>query len=84
MFLSSRLMSEMALTADRLVIIGRGRLIAETTVADFLAGGDGGFVRVRTPQSAALAELLRSRGATVAEPDPDTLRITGATSDTVG
>ncbi|MGW7406162.1 ATP-binding cassette domain-containing protein [Streptomyces sp. NPDC054833] len=83
-FLSSHLMSEMALTADRLVIIGRGRLIAETSIADFLASGDSGFVRVRTPQSAALAQLLRSHGASVAEPAPDTLQITGATSDTVG
>ena len=41
--LSSHLMSEMAMTADRLVIIGRGRLIAQATMADFLAAGSGGF-----------------------------------------
>jgi ABC-2 type transport system ATP-binding protein len=82
-FLSSHLMSEMALTADRLVVIGRGRLIAQTTVADFL-GGPGGFVRVRSPQNARLLPLLRRRG-TGAEVQADgTLRITGATSDEVG
>src|SRR6266581_3310477 len=52
--LSSHLMSEMAMTADRLVIIGRGRLIAQTTIKDFLAGGPGNFVQVRSPQSSAL------------------------------
>ncbi|MFD4976572.1 ABC transporter ATP-binding protein [Streptomyces sp. NPDC058424] len=82
--LSSHLMSEMALTADRLVIIGRGRLIAQMSVEDFLASGDGHFVRVRTPQCAALAGLVRDRGATVDEAGPDTLRITGITSETVG
>ncbi|MEV5530198.1 ABC transporter ATP-binding protein [Streptomyces prunicolor] len=82
-FLSSHLMSEMALTADRLVIIGRGRLIAETTVADFL-DGSGGFVRVRSPQSDRLLPLLRERRATVEVQAGDTLRITGVSSDEVG
>src|SRR6266566_3598398 len=48
--LSSHLMSEMAVTANRLIIIGRGRLITQTTVEDFLSTGSGGFVRVRSPQ----------------------------------
>jgi ABC-2 type transport system ATP-binding protein len=83
-FLSSHLMSEMALTADRLIIIGRGRLIAQTTVTDFLSGGSGSFVRARSPQASALAVLLETRGAAVARQDGDTLRITGTTSDAVG
>ncbi len=83
-FLSSHLMSEMSLTADRLIIIGRGRLIAQTTVADFLSSGAGSFVRVRSPQAGALAALLKARGAAVAPQAGDTLRITGATSDAVG
>ena len=83
-FLSSHLMSEMALTADRLIIIGRGRLITQTTVADFLDGGAGGSVRARSPQAAALAAALRAAGATIAGQDGDTLTITGASSDTVG
>jgi ABC-2 type transport system ATP-binding protein len=82
--LSSHLMSEMSLTADRLVIIGRGRLITQATVADFLAGGAGGPVRARSPQAAGLAAVLRARGATITGQDGDTLTITGTTSDTIG
>src|SRR3984893_142239 len=63
--LSSHLMSEMAMTADRLVIIGRGRLIAEASMAQFLAAGSGRSVTVRSPQARALAALLTARGATV-------------------
>jgi ABC-2 type transport system ATP-binding protein len=83
-FLSSHLMTEMSLTADRLIIIGRGRLIAQTTVADFLENGSGNFVRARSPQSYELAALLEARGAAVSRPAGDTLRITGVSSDTVG
>ena len=82
--LSSHLMSEMALTADRLIIIGRGRLIAQTAMADFLDGGAGGSVRARSPQAAALAAALRGSGATIASRDGDTLTVTGASSGTVG
>lgn len=82
--LSSHLMSEIALTVDRLMIIGRGRLITETPIADFLVGGEGGYVRVRSPEADALAGLLRARGATVEEQGPQGLRITGASSDEVG
>ena len=49
MLVSSHLMSEMAITADHLVVIGRGRLIAETSVDEFIARSSGQFVRVRTP-----------------------------------
>ena len=83
-FLSSHLMSEMSLTADRLIIIGRGRLIAQTTVADFLSSGAGSFVRARSPQARVLAALLEARGAAVARQAGDALRITGAASDAVG
>jgi ABC-2 type transport system ATP-binding protein len=83
-FLSSHLMSEMSVTADRLIIIGRGRLIAQASVEDFLNGGPGSYVRVRSPQGGALASMLEAHGAAV-EGQPDgTLRITGATPDTVG
>ena len=83
-FLSSHLMSEMSMTADRLIIIGRGRLIAQTTVKDFLNAGSGGFVRVRSPQASALAKLLATRGAAVARQAEDTLSITGATGEAIG
>ena len=82
--LSSHLMSEMAVTADRLIIIGRGRLIAQTTVEDFLSTGSGGFVRVRSPQASALAALLTAQGATVTRHAEQALAITGATSDAIG
>jgi ABC-2 type transport system ATP-binding protein len=82
--LSSHLMSEMALTADRLIVIGRGRLITQTSVADFLNGDGGGFVRARSAQAEPLAALLRARGATVVREEQDTLRITGADLDVVG
>ena len=48
-FVSSHLMSEMALTADHLIVIGRGRLIADTSVEDFIRRSSGGYVRVRSP-----------------------------------
>jgi ABC-2 type transport system ATP-binding protein len=83
-FLSSHLMSEMAVTADRLIIIGRGRLIVQTTVKDFLNAGSGGFVRVRSPQASALAKLLAARGASVVSQTGDTLSITGVTGEAIG
>jgi len=82
--LSSHLMSEMAMTADRLVVIGRGRLIAEATMADFLAAGPGGSVTVRSPQARALAALLTARGATVTRQDADTLAVAGTTPEAIG
>jgi ABC-2 type transport system ATP-binding protein len=77
-FLSSHLMSEVSLTADRLIIIGRGRLITETTIDELLRGTDGASeaVRARSPQAGQLA--------TVTSGDGGTLTITGATSDAVG
>jgi ABC-2 type transport system ATP-binding protein len=81
---SSHLMSEMAITADRLIIIGRGRLIAQTTVEDLLKDGSGSFVRVRSPQSDTLATLLEAQGAAVARQADCTLRITGTTPEVVG
>jgi ABC-2 type transport system ATP-binding protein len=83
-FVSSHLMSEMSITADRLVIIGRGRLIAETTVEEFLKGGTGNFVRVRSPAADQLARLLKAKGiAAVRDPD-GALSVTGASLEVVG
>src|SRR5690348_4245533 len=82
--LSSHLMSEMAMTADRLVIIGRGRLIAQASMADFLAAGSGGTVTVRSPQAARLAALLIARGTTVNRQDGDALAVTGTTPEATG
>ncbi len=60
-FGSSHLMSEMALTAAQLVVIGRGRLITDTTVEKFAARAGGTTVTVRTPQAARLRELRPTR-----------------------
>ena len=82
--LSSHLMSEMAITADRLLIIGRGRLIADTTVEALLAANSGAFVQVRTPETANLAALLEASGATVDHRPDHSLRVTGSTSKAIG
>jgi ABC-2 type transport system ATP-binding protein len=82
--LSSHLMSEMAVTADRLVIIGRGRLIAQATMAGFLAAGTGGSVTVRSPQAGELAALLTAHGATVTRQDGGTLAVTGSAPEEIG
>ncbi|WP_051857714.1 ABC transporter ATP-binding protein [Streptomyces cellulosae] len=74
---SSHLMSELEDTADHLVVIGRGRLIADTTVADLLAAASGDRVRLRTDSRAQAMELLAREGATVAVVDRDTLTVSG-------
>ncbi len=69
-FVSSHLMSEMALTADHLVVIGRGRLIADQPVAEFVAQSSRASVRVRTPRPGQLTAAVVEAGATVhTEPD---------------
>jgi len=82
-FVSSHLMSEMALTADHLVVIGRGRLIADVSTAEFIAGGSTNHVRVRSPQQADLAALLRSRGIDTI-PVESYLELRGVTCEQVG
>jgi ABC-2 type transport system ATP-binding protein len=66
-FVSSHLMSEMENTADHLLVIGRGRLISDCTVAEFIAANSRQSVRVRTPQPAALATVVTTAGGTVRE-----------------
>src|SRR4051812_23883620 len=62
-FVSSHLMSEMSLTADHLIVIGRGRLIADASVDTFIAMASAQIVRVRTPDAARFADLLGDRAA---------------------
>jgi ABC-2 type transport system ATP-binding protein len=83
-FVSSHLMSEMSLTADHLIVIGRGKLIADTSVADFLAGASKQLVHVRTPQSAALREILAGLGGTVSDTDAGLLEVAGLTAEQIG
>ncbi|MCM3885622.1 ABC transporter ATP-binding protein [Frankia sp. R82] len=83
-FLSSHLMSEMALTATHLVVVGRGRLIAETTVAEVIAGASPAAVHVRTPDASALRSVLGGVGVTITATSADTLDVTGHTSEQIG
>lgn len=85
-FVSSHLMTEMQLTADRLVVIGRGRLLADAPIDEVIAGS-AVAVRVRSPQPAGLAALagrLTAAGATVEPAGPDELTVTGATVERIG
>jgi len=82
--ISSHLMSEMALTADELVVIGRGRLITQGSVADVIRGSSLNGVRVVTPDADRLAASLRAAGATVTPVDHETLSIRGMECRDVG
>jgi ABC-2 type transport system ATP-binding protein len=86
-FVSSHLMSEMAQTATRLVVVGRGRLIADTTVDEFIAQASHHSVTVRTPEAARLRDLLQGSVSTVITADislPDVLEIDGLTAEHIG
>jgi ABC-2 type transport system ATP-binding protein len=84
-FVSSHLLAEMANTADRLVVIGRGKLIASTTVGEFVAGSGAESVIVRSPQLDTLGELLSDSGIEVnAEPDGSALSVRGAAIEVIG
>ena len=83
-FVSSHLMSEMALTATRLVVIGRGRLIADTTVEEFVSRAGGMSVTVRTPEVAELRALLLGPDITVTSDASDVLQVRGLTAEQIG
>ncbi|MEA2340271.1 MAG: type transport system ATP-binding protein [Solirubrobacteraceae bacterium] len=84
-FLSSHLMSEMALTAEHLVIVGRGRLIADTTVEEVVRQASlDGAVRVRTPDAAALRDALAAEGVSVQSSERDVLDVHGVASERIG
>ena len=83
-FVSSHLMSEMAMTAEHLIVIGRGKLIADTGVEEFIAGTARDTVRVRTTDPEGLATLLRAPDVTVASDQDGALTVTGLTTDRVG
>jgi ABC-2 type transport system ATP-binding protein len=83
-FVSSHLLSEMALMADELVVIGKGRMIASGPVADFVKNARTGAVLVRTPQATELAALLTGRQGVTVEPEPEGLRVTGLEAQAIG
>jgi ABC-2 type transport system ATP-binding protein len=83
-FVSSHLMSEMALTADHLIVVGRGRLIADTSVDEFVSRASGNVVRVRSPQAGDLSSLLAATGVTIVAVEPGLLEVTGLTAPQIG
>jgi len=83
-FVSSHLMSEMENTADHLLVIGRGKLIADCTVAEFIAANSQQTVRVRTPQPDLLAKLATAAGARISDDGDGSMVITGLDASRVG
>jgi ABC-2 type transport system ATP-binding protein len=83
-FISSHLMSEMALTADHLLVIGRGRVLADCSMSDFIADHAASFVRVRSPQPGEVADVLRRQGLDVAMHEDDELRVQGLDPAAIG
>ncbi|MGG7465219.1 ATP-binding cassette domain-containing protein [Plantibacter sp. YIM 135347] len=82
--LSSHLMSEMEQTADRIIVMGRGRVIADGSLHDIVADTAGASVLVRSPQVGALVEMLTGRGAHVSDGGDGAVRVTGTPIDAVG
>src|SRR5690242_8965867 len=78
-FVSSHLMSEMALTADHLIVIGRGKLIADTSVEDFIAHASAKVVLVRSPDITRLQERLAGEGVTFTSAAGGALEVHGLT-----
>ncbi len=84
-FVSSHLMSEMALTADHLIVVGKGKLIADASTADIIQRSSVNSVLVRSPATARLAEVLTNAGADVRVDLPDqVLHVTGVGAARVG
>ena len=81
---SSHLMSEMALTADHLIVVGRGRVLADCTTAEFIAQASPAVVRVRSPDASHLRELLLAEGVTIGSDEPGVLEVAGLTTDAIG
>ncbi len=81
---SSHLISEMALTADHVIVIGRGRIITQASVAELVATSSHNYVRVRSPQQDRLAGLLRADGMEVSETADVALAVKGTEASTIG
>ncbi|TFB63535.1 ATP-binding cassette domain-containing protein [Cryobacterium sp. Hz7] len=82
--LSSHMMSEMALTADHLIMLGRGKMIVNAPVSEIIGMASTHRVRVRTPQSAQLAALLAQPDVTVTTGEPDLLEVAGISAGDIG
>jgi ABC-2 type transport system ATP-binding protein len=83
-FVSSHLMSEMESTAQDIIVIGRGKLIAQTTIDQFITENSTGTVKVRTPQVDALAQAVAAAGGTATSGGDETLVVQGLSTDQVG
>jgi ABC-2 type transport system ATP-binding protein len=83
-FLSSHLMSEMALTADHVIVVGKGRLLRDQSMAEFITDASTDVVRVRSPEPQRLADLLAADGALVRPVDRGAIEVAGRTSEQIG
>ncbi len=83
-FVSSHLMSEMENTADHLIVVGRGELIADCTMAEFIARSSGAAVKVRTPAPDSLVLAVAAKGGQASADADGTLLVRGLTTDQVG
>jgi ABC-2 type transport system ATP-binding protein len=83
-FLSSHLMSEMAQTADHLIVIGRGRIIADAPIQEILDGKGQARTRVRTEDPAALMNALAGNGVSLRAPERELIEVTGLDARTIG
>ncbi|MFJ2649686.1 ABC transporter ATP-binding protein [Streptomyces sp. NPDC087420] len=83
-FVSSHLMSEMALTADHLIVIGQGRLLANTSMAQFIHDNSRSYARLRSPQRERLNDVLTAEGYTPVETEGGVLEIDGAETEELG
>lgn len=82
--LSSHLMSEMQLVADRLVVIGRGRILADTSMHEFIEASSSGVVVVVSPDAGALASLLAGDGVTISSRESGRLEVSGLDAAHIG
>ncbi len=83
-FLSSHLMSEMAQTADHVIVLGRGKVLADAPMQDVIDQASHGGVQVRSPEAGRLAGLLRRAGATVEPLGEDDLEVAACTAEEIG
>ena len=83
-FVSSHLMSEMENTADHLIVIGRGQLIADCTMKEFVASASGAAVRVRTPSAEQLVRAVTGKGASSVIGDDGSVEVRGMSTEQVG
>jgi ABC-2 type transport system ATP-binding protein len=83
-FLSSHLMSEMAQTADHVVVLGRGKVLADAPIAEILSGASGQRVTVRTPTPDLLAGAIASPDVTVQQTPDGSLSVNGIAAQQIG